>query len=582
MANLVALSNLKINELRYITPVISNYNRLEGSPRSKTFEHNLRMEVRDPLWTLCRQWQFGEFAGEDAGTPYQANILGVHSKPENIVLSNGEKFAYDSSQPLETIIEKESLNPTLMLRSQMGRHLLKILNRHSLKGYAGLFLEKYPITLQLHEDDEEGKALAIAIGGLLPDGYQLYQDIQSGAYTSWITTHTQIEATHHAPLSEVGNEFISWFHQLYEQPALNQSAWVPGHLEYNFALESRTTDNKKRRLVADQYASGHLDWKDFDQQLVTGEPDTENMLAPEEVVQTFIPTPLTFGGMPHSRLWQMEDRTTDFGKIDASPTALLNLLLAEYGLTYSNDWFILPYELDINTICQIKGIVVRDVFGQHMYVRPAVEDPEMNWQKFALFHQTERDNATVNESIFYLPPSVGKIMEGDDLEKVNFIRDEMSNMVWAIEQIVPSEAGMGRQVKRNIPTLSNFEPFDQESKIRYVLGNTVPDNWVPFIPVQKEVAAGELPKEIRLQRARMPQGTSPVSRVVTESQPTYFVEEEEVPRAGVVIQRNFQRTRWLNGKTFLWVGRRKRAGRGEGIANLMFDQILPINTGKKV
>jgi hypothetical protein len=572
--NLVALSKLKLTELRYVVPVISNYNRLEGSPRSKNFGHNLRMEVRDPLWTICRQWQFGEFAGEDAGTPYQANILGVHSKPENLTLPNGQRVVYDSSQPLETIVEKENLVPTLFLRSQMGRHLLKILSRRSVKQYANLFLEKYPIKAEIQEDDDEGRTFSKAVAGLLPDGYQVYQEMQDERYKTWATTHAQIQAPHHAPLLEVRDDFVKWFHHLYEQPAANQSAWVPEHLEYNFALESRTTGDKKRRLVADQYASGHLDWKDFDQEITAGDADVQGMKAPEEVVQTFIPTPLKFGGMPHPRLWQMEDRTTDFGKIDASPTALLNLLLAEYGLTYSNDWFILPYELDINTICEIKGIVITDVFGQNSLVAPAVQDPEMNWQKFAFFHQTERDNATVNESIFYLPPSVGKLMEGEDLEKVNIIRDEMSNMVWAIEQTVPSEAGGGRILKRNVPTLQVFNPVEGEAKIRYVLGNTVPDNWIPFVPVQKPVPAGQVPQEIRLQRARMPQGTKALSRVLTERQPTYFIEEEEVPRAGVIIRQTFQRTRWLNGKTFLWIGRRKQSGRGEGMANLMFDQII--------
>jgi hypothetical protein len=68
----------------------------------------------------------------------------------------------------------------------------------------------------------------------------------------------------------------------------------------------------------------------------------------------------------------------------------------------------------------------------------------------------------------------------------------------------------------------------------------------------------------------------PLSKILTESKPTYFIEEEQVPRAGVIIKRNFQRTRWLNGKTLLWIGRRKQAGRGEGWANIMFDQIVPI------
>jgi len=67
---------------------------------------------------------------------------------------------------------------------------------------------------------------------------------------------------------------------------------------------------------------------------------------------------------------------------------------------------VLPCELPVNTVCQTDGIVVKDVFGQHSLVRPAIEDPESKWQDFAMFHQTERDNATRNQSIFHLVPAV--------------------------------------------------------------------------------------------------------------------------------------------------------------------------------
>jgi hypothetical protein len=49
-------------------PAIVTWNRLEGRPRTADFERSLRAEIRDPLWMLCRQWQFGEFQGEDAGS----------------------------------------------------------------------------------------------------------------------------------------------------------------------------------------------------------------------------------------------------------------------------------------------------------------------------------------------------------------------------------------------------------------------------------------------------------------------------------------------------------------------------------
>ena len=37
----------------------------------------------------------------------------------------------------------------------------------------------------------------------------------------------------------------------------------------------------------------------------------------------------------------------------------------------------------------------------------------------------------------------------------------------------------------------------------------------------------------------------------------YFLHQEEVPRAGAIVTRGFQRTRWFDGKVFTWIGRRK-------------------------
>ena len=63
---------------------------------------------------------------------------------------------------------------------------------------------------------------------------------------------------------------------------------------------------------------------------------------------------------------------------------------------------------------------------------------------------------------------------------------------------------------------------------------------------------------------------------MNEAQPVYFINEEEVPRSGISVQRSYQRTRWLGGKTYLWIGRRKETGKGEGWSNLTFDQIEDI------
>ena len=55
-------------------PAITVWNRLEGRPRTPEFDRALRAEVRDALWMLTRQWQLGEFRGDDAGSPVVARL----------------------------------------------------------------------------------------------------------------------------------------------------------------------------------------------------------------------------------------------------------------------------------------------------------------------------------------------------------------------------------------------------------------------------------------------------------------------------------------------------------------------------
>ena len=61
------------------TPVLDKistplWNRLEARPRGEDMTRALKAEVRDAAWMLCRQWQMGEFAADDAGTPAFTNL----------------------------------------------------------------------------------------------------------------------------------------------------------------------------------------------------------------------------------------------------------------------------------------------------------------------------------------------------------------------------------------------------------------------------------------------------------------------------------------------------------------------------
>ena len=199
-----------------------------------------------------------------------------------------------------------------------------------------------------------------------------------------------------------------------------------------------------------------------------------------------------------------------------------------------------------------------------------------------------------------IPPSAQKVLEGQPLEEIMFVRDEMANMVWGIERTVPLPSGetkRGREAADETRALfarlaglsaqpPDPLPFAAGAKIRYKVMSSVPENWIPMISVH-------IPNDVRetqLQRAAMlrifegdpnptPAKVSPrtslLRRGLDETTPApYFLHEEEVPRAGVKVTQSFQRTRWLDGRAWVWLGVRKQTGRGEGSSGLAFDRII--------
>lgn len=567
----------------YRIPTVTAYNRLESTPRTTDFARSLRAEVRDPLWMLARQWQFGEFQAEDAASPVTAQMVGAHATMSHVGIGADQQFEYDERIPLEVQVEREALRGDLFLATQMARYFLRLMRDQGLvAAHLGRVRGKYPLGYTIDPNDTDALQLAAAVAGDLFDGFILHSDIVTveGADTrfqKWMNAEG-ISAGDQAKFLTIAAQFTAWFARSYSQPGKDTSAWLPAQLEYQFEVQA-PQDHK--HLTADQYSQGHLDWYsfDFDGAVRQRDEPRPGESGTQENFVSFIPAPVGFKGMPNPRYWSLEEGQIDFGRIDTSTTGLLHLLFAEFGLVYGNDWFMLPYPLTINTLCEIGGMVVTDVFGQHTLIRPAGKGTESNWQRWTMFHHTDA-NTRGNTSQHYLTPAITGSLEGEPLERVNFLRDEMANLVWAVENTVPSQSGKGvngNEIAAKERPPPTFVPVNDKVEIRYVAGTTVPDNWIPFIPVHLEGSD----RDIRLQRARLPGAKGALGVIVTEKSAPYYVNEEEVPRAGVSVQRAFQRTRWLNGSTFLWIGRYKEAGKGEGWSNLKFDQIedIPENLG---
>ncbi|THD66448.1 hypothetical protein E7Z59_11620 [Robertkochia marina] len=635
----------KIERTSKFQPNITMWNRVEGRPRTQNFERALRGEFRDALWALSKQWQTGEFQGEDAGSVILAK---VHMKTTelNKFKSGDQSLTYSKQVPLEVQVETQEIpfeqgseEISLDLRLLMGRQWLKLLKKENLN-LKNEYLKKYGFVIPKPENESHARKCAhievwqslSAVGNVKKesnledpstefraegklrncmDGYRLYKYLYENslhhAYDGIEGETTVLDNQTKDELDVLGDKFVDWFQKLFYQPTnKNNSSWRPSYLEYQFECSAPEGDGEKV-LMADEYYHGHLDWYNLDvHESLTRLQDIEEertVLSPENsFTLSFIPAPVTFAGMPNSRYWAMEDWRTNLGAIKPNTTDINQLMVLDFALNYANDWFLLPYTLPVGSIANVAGLMVTNVFGENVWINAAGSGRDEDWQRWSMFHLNTRGSMNVPSDLsLVLLPAASKSLEGRPLEEVFLMRDEVSNMVWGIETKIPLATGKSKRGKEAALELrAKLQQFvsedsidintglsENEAKIRYQIVNSVPEQWIPFIPVHKDNDK----REIQLQRAAMPRilegmNTSiPPKKIEPrtsllrngldgDSREAYFIHEEEVPRAGIRIIKSFQRTRWTNGKVFNWIGYKKEVGRGEGYSGLAFDQIV--------
>ena len=109
-----------------------------------------------------------------------------------------------------------------------------------------------------------------------------------------------------------------------------------------------------------------------------------------------------------------------------------------------------------------------------------------------------------------LLPTLAKCQGEPPMEEVLLVRDEVANMAWGVEKTVPLATGVGRRGQRGRGADSQLSaeldhgggapPPPMAAPVRYQVMNTVPENWIPFIPVH----VPNDNRQIQLQRAAMP------------------------------------------------------------------------------
>ena len=578
-------------------PTVAVWNRLEGRPRTTDFDRALRAEVRDPLWLLTRQWQLGEFRGEDAGSPVTATYSVATSVPSRFRPRDGTPVDLPADRPLETVAERRPVpvafgaDPVAYdLRLVIGRRWLKLMGaqpplRHLRQDY----VDRYPIALPDPTRDVDTERVAHpevwstlqAVAGRRMDGYLLYRHVKDGGHAS---DGIGAPPPMRPQLDALGQRLVTWFDGLIDQPA--EAAWDPRRLEHRFSVAAAPAGaaGAETVLTAPEYPGGELDWHAFS--VDPAGPLGGTRPAPAPLNRTVFPAPVRFSGMPLPRWWAVEDGRTNFAAVRPDSSDLARLIFLEFALVFSNDWYQLTCDLPVGSLATIQGLAVTDVFGQRQWITPAGTGADQDWQRWSMFTLDTLGTADAPaDTRLFLAPTVPAAATGPALEEVSLIRDENANLVWGVERTVTVATGdprRGTEVSAEVVAHRRVlfpapDPGPPTAAVAYQAMNAIPENWIPFIPVH---VPGDT-RSIQLQRAALPGAADgrpvrPRTAVLREGldRPApvpYFVNEEEVTQTGTTVSVAYNRARSGNGRVAVWLGARRGSGRGSGSSGLRFD-----------
>ena len=374
-----------------------------------------------------------------------------------------------------------------------------------------------------------------------------------------------------AALAEVVRHWRAWYSaELAPAPDPDTDAWVGSRLEYRFSVAAGTAADEVV-LRAPEFAGGEADWFAFD---LDQDPEATLGVAADAPVEQFTrtlqATPLRFAGMPADRLWEFEDAAVNLGALQVEPHDLARLLLVEFAMTYGNDWLVVPLEVPFGSLTTIKWVTYTNTFGERFRVHhPRGLRPNDPWRMFTI---TAPDGSGLDALL--TPPAVVSFQEGRAGEEILLLRDELANLVWAVERTVEGPSGdprsRGDEHTESGPRGPGPVPT---AELDYLLEHGVPEHWIPYLATTNGYRSIELVKgAMRRFQSHVdepplpPEGVpvEPVGRLLNEPGSRHLV-DGEVPREGVRVSRLPVLARGLDGGYHRWTARRIGVGRGEGL-----------------
>lgn len=601
---------------------------LETRTRRGDITDALRFRVYDPLWMLSRQWQLGEFKGNDAGTAMNVRCRIVQSP---VMFGDGDESG--GTLPFEPQVEQVARGDTPLGRLEAAAHFVEMLpdfapfnkqaERERLletltkkipfrRGYDNVdryaCIESEEVRLFALSRNKRLTDMEKAFKGSAFDGASLYGHLYSVVHPMPPGRTLQPEW---GITLELAQAYVDWYEKRYFT--------VRGKFNKQSLAYQCDAVSSAGRYTNDSYGGGRLSWYSFD--TVADAPGISGIA--RKTTEMAIPTPVSYPGTPNKRLWEFEDRKVFLGN-STGMQAKGNVAFLQYATMYGNDWMIFPVKAEFGQHLRVEEIVIYDTFGRRSVISTPAEAGENKARTFGQTWQMFTNADVKHEGAapgLLFPPVFPRTMEGEPLEQVNFLRDEMANMVWAVETRLPDGLNSSRDANLLAAEVEQFVEksyekevekarlsvhtdsdgravltSDRNSDYKFTLMSGVPYNWIPFVP--QHVGADEKSeysdflggREIALRRGKMPvyfdgkyypiRPLSSLLFVASYNGPTnilqevpMFVNEEEVQGVGTQVVKNCQRARWLYGRTFTWVGYSKQIKYTQGNSGLKFDEL---------
>lgn len=524
---------------------------------------------------LARQWQVAEFRGEDAGSPAFVEVEGIVRRLDGWGPRGSAQRPLDRRMPVESIALREPMaRDDLSLRVELGHTFERLLpddRRAQVSGEVRRIFPVRSVDPSAAALDSRSQRLLRVCAGRAIDGVALYDAVRAAG--AELPAGLDLPPDTNAVTMDALAAFVRWVDDVFGAPGVDEPvAWQSEHLEYQLDVSAGAT-----ALAAHPERDASMDWFSYDLA-----PGTRPLEDGEPLRTSLLPGHIRFRGMPNARWWDFEDAAVDFGAIRPDKVDLARLVVMEFMLIHGNDWFQIPLELPVGSICRVSRLLVHDVFGVTSSVERAGGGARARGERWTMFTHVVEGTGQVSELVVVPQASAATRLVGPPLEEVIFSRDEMANLVWAIERVVADGVGLPWQgndrdlagrAAEPVPIESDVPP---EASLVYRLESRTPVHWRPFLPVAIDPTRGEV---ALVQGAVFAIGengavvaTQPAAKLLRG---TPRVREEEVPRSAVAVVRNAYLARGEDGSSHLWIARRKGPGGGESYCGLRYDSALP-------